>query len=41
MDLSSESIESYKQDLISQINNYRNKHGTKNLINDIKIDNIA
>ena len=41
MDLSSESIESYKKDLINQINKYRNEHGSPKLINDIKIDNIA
>ena len=41
MDLSPESIESYKLDLINQINNYRKEHGTQKLINDSKIDNIA
>ena len=41
MDLSPESIESYKLDLINQINNYRKVHGTQKLINDSKIDNIA
>jgi chloramphenicol O-acetyltransferase len=29
MDLSSKSIESFKQDLIKQINKYRNNHGSK------------
>ena len=41
MDLSPESIESYKLDLINQINNYRKSHGTQKLINDTKIDNIS
>lgn len=41
MDLSPESIESYKLDLIDQINNYRKEHGTQKLINDTKIDNIS
>ena len=41
MDLSPESIESYKLDLINQINNYRKVHGTQKLINDSKIDNIS
>ena len=39
--MDSETIESYKIDLINQINKYRNNHGSKKLINDPKIDNIA
>ena len=41
MDLSTKSIESFKQDLIKQINKYRNNHGSKKLMNDPKIDKIA
>ena len=41
MDLSPKSIESFKLDIIKQINKYRNNHGAKNLINDIKIDKIS
>ena len=41
MDLSSKSIESFKQDLIKQINKYRNNHGSKKLMNDPKIDKIS
>ena len=39
--MDSETIESYKIDVINQINKYRNNHGSKKLINDPKIDNIA
>ena len=39
--MDSETIESYKIDLINQINKYRNNHGSKKLINDPQIDNIA
>ena len=34
-------IESYKLDVIKQINKYRNNHGANNLTNDSKIDKIA
>ena len=39
MDISN--IESFKHDLIKQINKYRKEHGVKNLINESKIDKIA
>ena len=41
MDLDSKSIESYKLDIIKQINKYRNIHGAKNLITDANIDKIS
>ena len=41
MDLSSKEIESYKLDLIKQINKYRVDHGSQKLINEIKIDKIS
>ena len=41
MDLSSKEIESYKLDLIKQINKYRADHGSQKLINEIKIDKIS
>ena len=41
MDLSSTSIESFKQDFLQQINKYRNNHGSQKLINDKNIDKIA
>ena len=41
MDLSQNDIESYKLDLINQINKYRSNHGSNKLINDIKIDKIS
>ena len=39
--MDSSSIESFKLDLIKQINKYRNNHGASNLKNDSKIDKIA
>ena len=39
--MDSSSIESYKQDVIKQINKYRNQHGALSLSNDSKIDKIA
>lgn len=41
MDFDSKSIESYKLNLIKQINKYRNNHGAKNLITDKNIDKIS
>ena len=41
MDLSSKNIESFKKDLIKQINKYRNNHGSKKLMDDPKIDKIS
>ena len=41
MDLSTKSIESFKLDLIKQINKYRANHGSKKLMNDPKIDKIS
>lgn len=41
MDLSQKDIESYKIDLINQINKYRGNHGSNKIINDIKIDKIS
>ena len=39
--MDSSSIESFKLDLIKQINKFRNNHGASNLKNDSKIDKIA
>ena len=41
MDLSKESIASFKSDLIKQINRYRINHGSKKLTNDANIDKIS